>query len=232
MASRPFIEAEIRWFYETSDGALGLKGVNLSPGGGEPRDHGLTTSQRHTDCLRWSRVASALRQLPPGGERVLSLAYTPHHWPGLERWYERAGVAALIVARERARNAEEATPRAVLALRVLEAEVRAALANVSLIGGVAELSQSLHLRVPEFEVEIQKDLDQACDVLAGLHEQLVAARGRVDRLHQRGLESVVDAGRLIPRMQDEARKKLEEAASVLHRQTLDAFRAAYQGATT
>ena len=36
--------------------------------------------------------------LPPGHERVLRLAYTPHRWPpGLARWYELAGVAALMV---------------------------------------------------------------------------------------------------------------------------------------
>lgn len=229
--SRLFIEAELRWFFTEAEGALGARGVNLSPSGGEPRDHEIRTNQRHTDCLRWSRVAKALRDLPPGSERVLSLAYTPHHWEGLERWYERAGVAALIVARERAERAGGATPEAVRALRVLEADTRRMGELVRTLGTVVEYSQACRLRIPVLDVELDEQLDAACTALLALHEQLGPARARVNRLRRRVLESVVDAGRLIPRMQTDAREKLEAAATVVHRDTLAAFSAAYQGAT-
>lgn len=90
---------KLRWFFTEADGELGMRAACLEPGGSN--ETGEAAAKRRTDaCVNWSEVSSRLRKVGPERERVLRLAYTPHRWPGLERWYELAGVAAWLVDRE------------------------------------------------------------------------------------------------------------------------------------
>jgi hypothetical protein len=87
---------ELRWFYAEGEGALGLRAADYQPR--QSRSEGAESARSYEEVVaRWTEVARRLRGLPQGHERVLRLAFTPHRWPGLERWYELAGVAALMV---------------------------------------------------------------------------------------------------------------------------------------
>lgn len=94
---------ELRWFFTEGDGSLGLRGSDYQPRG--TRSDGAESARSYEAAVvRWSEVVRRLRALPPGYERVLRVAFgpLPPGWPmGLERLYELAGVAALIVERER-----------------------------------------------------------------------------------------------------------------------------------
>lgn len=112
--------ADLRWFYVEAEGDLGLHAQSYEPSDGSAREGYEVARERDRECARWSEVARRLRAMPPGHERVLRLAYTEHRWIQLERWYELAGVAALLVSRVRGISVE-AAGRAVVGLAGAEA---------------------------------------------------------------------------------------------------------------
>lgn len=91
-----FARHDLRWFFAEAEGDLGLRGIDYDRSGGEVDPHEIA-ARRIEDVARWTNVATRLRAIGTTHERVLRVAFTPHRWPGLERWYELAGVAALIV---------------------------------------------------------------------------------------------------------------------------------------
>jgi hypothetical protein len=107
---------ELRWFFTEADGELGLRAMSLEPGagGGDPE---RAAARQTLAYLRWTKVNGGLRAVGGTMARVLRVAYTPHRWVGLERWYELAGVAAMLTDREDVtdagrRVAKLATPEA------------------------------------------------------------------------------------------------------------------------
>ena len=90
---------ELRWFFGEAEGELGLRGVSLEPSGGGEQPE-AAASRQTSAYLRWTDTSRRLTAIGAPLERVLRLAYTPHRWAGLGRWYELAGVAAWLTDRE------------------------------------------------------------------------------------------------------------------------------------
>lgn len=94
---------ELRWFYTEREGELGMRASNPEPGTGGPETGEASAERRTRAYTRDCDVLKRLRAIGPGLERVLRVAYAPAppgFWRGLERWYELAGVAALIANQE------------------------------------------------------------------------------------------------------------------------------------
>lgn len=122
---------ELRWFYTEREGELGLRGASLEPGIGGPETGDAAADRRTRSYARDCDVLRRLRGLDPYTERVLRLAFSPtpsHVWRGLERWYELAGVAALLTDQ----GDVMAAARAVARLKGPEAEALRASAKKSL----------------------------------------------------------------------------------------------------
>ncbi len=90
---------ELRWFYGESESALGLHGQNLERNP-EAYDAAAAADRASAHVARYCDVTRRLRHVGLEDERVLRLAFYPREWPGLARWYELAGVGALLVNRE------------------------------------------------------------------------------------------------------------------------------------
>lgn len=97
---------DLRWFFTEAAGDLGLSAQDYQPRGARSSSPDGAAAARHHEAavIRWTEVIRRLRALPEGHERVLRVAYgpLPPGWPrGLERLYELAGVAALLLERAR-----------------------------------------------------------------------------------------------------------------------------------
>jgi len=102
---------ELRWFFAESDGELGLRAMSLEPGtgGGDP----VRAEERQREAYeRWKAVNARLCAVGGTIARMLRAAYdSRERWPGLERWYEDAGVATLIMSEESDVGRQEACRR-------------------------------------------------------------------------------------------------------------------------
>lgn len=90
---------ELRWYFTESEGELGLRAASLEPGTGDA-DPERAASRRTAAYLREADVIRRIHAVGGASARVLRVAYTPYRWMGLERWYELAGVGALLLDRE------------------------------------------------------------------------------------------------------------------------------------
>lgn len=91
---------DLMWFYSgEAEADLGLHGSGLerSTCAFDAVEAADKVANR---VIRYAEVKRRLERIGSTRERVLRLAFTPHAWRGLERWYELAGVACMLTDRE------------------------------------------------------------------------------------------------------------------------------------
>lgn len=177
-------KTELRWFFSEAEGDLGLRAASLEPGLGGESCPFERAHKRIGAASRWADVASRLRCLSSLDKRVLLVAYTPHRWPGLETWYELAGVAALLAADDERRRTEALYTRAAPSLATLEWSI------LDLVR-VATVIATWTARHPALEMDVAEEIERRRHLARLPREQRARLRART--------ESIAEAGRRIVR---------------------------------